>query len=531
MNYRHAAALVGIWFLMITASLISRDYIPIDETRYVTVAWNMWLRGDFLVPYLNDVAYSHKPPMLFWMMQLGWAVFGVNDWWPRMVPSLFALGGVFLVARLSRLLWPQQEDTARMSSVVLFSCLLWMIFATATMFDMLVAFFTLLGMFGILTAWRGNAKKGWALVGLAIGFGLLAKGPTILLQILPAALLAPWWAKDSGIHWASWYKGVLGAILLGAAIALTWAIPAGIRGGEVYQHAIFWGQTADRMVNSFAHQRPFWWYLPLMPVLLFPWLLWGGVWRGLMALRGHRFDAGVKFCIAWALPVFLAFSLISGKQVHYLLPIFPAFALLVARGLSQLTTPPARISRLLAGLILMVVAVGLYILPQWAMSHSKMPEWLQHVPTYGGLLVLASALALMAWKTMNIEKQVWLLSSASLALALILHLVVIHAAGLVYDIRPISHKIKELQDAGVPVANVGKYHGQYQFAGRLKKSVEQVETQDLSRWFDVHPNGRAVFYPDGDEDVPQGTGKPDFIQPYLDMQVGIYSRDALLPPR
>jgi len=114
---------------------------------------------------------------------------------------------------------------------------------------------------------------------------------------------------------------------------------------------------------------------------------------------------------------------------------------------------------------------------------------------------------------------------------LILHLVVIHAAGLVYDIRPISHKIKELQDAGVPVANVGKYHGQYQFAGRLKKSVEQVETQDLSRWFDVHPNGRAVFYPDGDEDVPQGTGKPDFIQPYLDMQVGIYSRDALLPPR
>jgi len=529
-SYRHAAGLVGLWLFLIVASLSSRYYIPIDETRYVTVAWNMWLRGDFLVPFLNDEAYSHKPPLLFWMIQLGWAIFGVNDWWPRLVPSFFALGGVFLTARLANLLWPPRDSVARMAPVILFSSLLWMAFATATMFDMLVAFFTLLGMLGMLTAWRGAAWKGWGLVGLSIGLGLLAKGPTILLQILPAAILAPWWARGGGIVWRRWYIGMLGAVLLGAAIALTWAIPAGIRGGEVYQHAIFWGQTADRMVKSFAHQRPFWWYFPLMPVILFPWLLWGGVWRGLIKLCGSLDDTGVRFCLAWGLPVFLAFCFISGKQVHYLLPIFPAFALLAARGLDALETPPGRAGRLGVGLVIILGGAVLLALPHWA-AQVAVAQWLGRIPALAGILFLLCGGVFMAWRSMNAERQVWLTAAASLVMVLGLHLALIRTAGLAYDIRPISAKIKALQDAGVPLANVGKYHGQYQFAGRLEHSIEQTQFDQLAAWFDAHPGGRVIFYleRDHDHDVPQGHGRADFEQPYLGIHVGIYSREAMLP--
>ena len=67
------------WLALVLVSLFSRSYLPIDETRYVTVAWNMFLNHDFLVPYLNGETYSHKPPLLFWLMNLGWALFGVND--------------------------------------------------------------------------------------------------------------------------------------------------------------------------------------------------------------------------------------------------------------------------------------------------------------------------------------------------------------------------------------------------------------------------------------------------------------------
>ena len=71
---------------------------PVDETRYASVAWEMWLRGDFLVPFRNGEPYSHKPPLLFWLMHAGWALFGVNDWWPRLVAPLCALGRCALAA-------------------------------------------------------------------------------------------------------------------------------------------------------------------------------------------------------------------------------------------------------------------------------------------------------------------------------------------------------------------------------------------------------------------------------------------------
>src|SRR5262247_2750100 len=61
-------------------ALFIRGPIPIDETRYLSVAWEMWLRGDFALPMLNGVPYTHKPPVLFWLMHLGWSVFGVNAW-------------------------------------------------------------------------------------------------------------------------------------------------------------------------------------------------------------------------------------------------------------------------------------------------------------------------------------------------------------------------------------------------------------------------------------------------------------------
>ena len=68
--------------LLVAVAYASRPLTPIDETRYIGVAWEMWLRGDFLVPFKNGAPYSHKPPLMIWLYQAGWAIFGVNEWWP-----------------------------------------------------------------------------------------------------------------------------------------------------------------------------------------------------------------------------------------------------------------------------------------------------------------------------------------------------------------------------------------------------------------------------------------------------------------
>jgi 4-amino-4-deoxy-L-arabinose transferase-like glycosyltransferase len=520
-------ALLALWLALVLLSLFSRSYIPIDETRYVTVAWNMWLRGDYLVPFLNGEAYSHKPPLLFWLMNLGWAIFGVNDWWPRLVPSFFALGSAWLTALIARKLWPEDTQAARVAPMVLLGSALWTVFTTATMFDMMVAFFTLLGVFGIVVAWQGRAVRGWGLVALAIGGGLLAKGPTILLQILPLAVLAPWWMHGAvKPQWRLWYLGMLGAVVLGALIALAWAIPAGMRGGPVYQHAIFWGQTADRMVNSFAHRRPLWWYLPLLPVMLFPWLFWIPLWRGLLRLREHMHDSGVRLCLAWMAPVFIAFSLISGKQMHYLLPIFPVFALLVARGLSVLDAPRLKPDMLLVVLATAIAGGILLYLPHYAEHHHVAP-WISDIPQWGGLGLIAAAVLLILLRRSGTAHEVWRLTLMSAWVVAMLYLAVVRQAGLAYDIRPISQQLKALQDAGVPLAHSGQYHGQYQFIGRLHAAPEIVIDGNLGPWFAQHPNGKAIVYFSTRYSLQDLHA--DYVQPYLGDNVAIIGHDAWPP--
>src|SRR5690554_7503029 len=81
-----------LYLLIVVIALLTRPLMPVDETRYVGVAWDMWQSGSWVVPLLNAEPYSHKPPLLFWLIHVGWALFGVNEITPRLVGPAFALG-------------------------------------------------------------------------------------------------------------------------------------------------------------------------------------------------------------------------------------------------------------------------------------------------------------------------------------------------------------------------------------------------------------------------------------------------------
>ena len=475
--------------LLLTAltvvTLLTRPLTPIDETRYVSVAWEMWLRGDFLVPFKNGEPYSHKPPFMFWMFHAGWALFGVNEWWPRLISPLFSAGTLLLTYRFARGLWPQYASLGGQAALILMSTLLWIVFSAATMFDVMLAFWVVMGMHGTLDAANGN-RRGFVVLGIAIGLGVLTKGPVILLNLLPVAVLAPWW--NPGLQWVRWFGGILLAVLLGAAIALAWALPAGMAGGEDYRNAIFWGQTANRMVESFAHRRPFWWYLPLLPLLLFPWFTWPGSWQALAQHRKTGLDRGTRFCVAWMLPVFIAFSFISGKQPQYLLPLFPAFALLVARVL-------AGQSRTQVGLpALLIAALGVVLI---LAANGRIAAVYKEVavlpPMWPGVAMLALALAAWLAGRRGVSPQLNLALLGAAALALV-QLAAMRSIEPLYDIKPMAQAIKQVQDQGFPVANAAKYHAQYQFLGRLKAPLAELQGGELSAWLKTHPDGFVVMY-------------------------------------
>ncbi len=489
--------------LLALVSILSRPLTPIDETRYLGVAWEMWQKNEYLVLFKNGAPYSHKPPLLFWLYNLGWAITGISEWWPRMVSPLFSCGALWITLSISRQLWPGDRNTGQQALWILSSSLLWMLFSTSAMFDVMLTFFVLMGIRGLLVAANASMLRGFAWLGVAIGFGVLAKGPVILLHLLPVALLAPWWKP--GLPGKKWYGGIFLAILGGAAIALTWAIPAAIQGGEEYRRMIFWGQTANRMVDSFAHKRAIWWYLPLLPILLFPWITWSGLWRGLFAQAQQRLDSGLRLCLAWLVPTFIFFSLLSGKQVHYLVPLIPAFALLAAR-LSKQARPGGV---WLPGLLVAAAGIAMLYFSQARVLPGMLKVW-EPLPWWPGAGLLAVTIVSLGLGR-NPERQTRAL--VVMGAALYISILALTAGNLRqrFDVHPIAIEIRKLQDQGVPVANNGIYHDQFHFAGRLDKTIDELnEPTDMGVWFARHPDGVVILYTSG---VAAQTAL--FAQPYI----------------
>lgn len=495
-SYLHKDYLLA-WLVLVLMGLTCRPLTPIDETRAVTVAWEMWSQHDWLVPHLNGAPYSHKPPLLQWGINLSWLLFGVGDWSARLVAPLFGLLNLILTASLARRLWPDDAGIAKLAPWLLLGTPLWALWTTLTMYDMLVTACALFGLHGLQRAARGETPIGWGLTGLAIGGGVLAKGPVILLLILPVALAAPWWhgAKPAG-GWRVWYRGLIRAVLLGALIGLAWAIPAGLAGGEEYRRLIFWGQSAGRISNSFAHKHPFWWYLALLPVLLFPWVWWPPLWR---QVKRIQLDSGLRFCAIHAFSVLAVFSLVSGKQPYYLLPMFPSLALCAARALSGSELGLRVGHQILIAAPVLLIGLTLVLLPMLE-PVVTLPDSLRDAARIAGdapllakLLILAAGLALLGWRTKTPHSAARAIALCLIAVLLGSHLLYREQARPHYDMSPFAGQLAMAEQEGLPIAYLGKYHGDFQFLGRLRQPLLEIDDREaFMRWLTEHPQAYAV---------------------------------------
>lgn len=515
-----------LWLVLVAVVVATRPLAPIDETRYLSAAWEMWTRGDWLVPHLNGATYSHKPPLLFWLINIGWLVFGPDSIWGRLVGPLAGLAGVFLTAWLARLLWPGR-GIDRVAPWLLMATLLWAVTATLSMFDTLVMVCALIALCGVTIAAQGR-WTGWILFGLGVGFGVLAKGPVILVFTLPAALLAPFWLRPRPLQgWGRWYLGALGGLLLGAAIALAWAIPAAYSGGEEYGRAIFLGQTTERVTGNMSHGRPVWFYLPMLLAILFPVLLWDRLWAALRAAP-WRSDRGLRFILVWTGAALLILTAFTDKQPHYILPVVPGFALLAALLLSSL---PA-IGRLRAPAIgwmsLGLVLIGAAI---WGSTHldrltrASLPDSLPLGVGICGVIVLLLGLALLRWARDDLQRMASMLAGVTVAALVAGHLFIVPALHDFYDLQPAADEVARAQAAERPVAYVGKYHAQFHYLGRLRQPIDALERNEIAAWFASHPTGILIF---AERRAAPDPGTPVFRQPFRSRELQIWERDEAL---
>lgn len=320
-------------FILYIATIAFRPLLPVDETRYMTAAWEMHLRGDWLAPLtVNFQPYHHKPPLLFWLINTAWSVFGVSRWAGTLPMLVSSLACVFLTKRLAEVLFPDAQNIGPRVPFLIAGSIPFLIYSLLVMFDVTLTAFVLISLLALLSFAQSGHRKHLLWLALAMGLGVLTKGPVAWLYVIFPMLLGPLWMPQK-MNLLKWYGGCMASLLLSILPVLLWLVPVLLHSSDKFAYWLVWQQTAGRITGNFndAHVRPVWFYLPLLPVLFLPWLFFPSFWRGLKQVQDHFISQWpIRFLLLWIIPVLIAFSLISGKQPHYLVPLIPGALILSA---------------------------------------------------------------------------------------------------------------------------------------------------------------------------------------------------------
>lgn len=325
--------------LLFLPGLGRRDVWNPDEARYAEVAREMRDAGSWALPRLDGEIYTQKPPLFFWLIAASSLLTGgVDETAARLPSALAGIGAVLVVYRLGRRFHGRRAGL--LAAAVFATCfkVLWQ--ARFGQIDMLLAFLVALQLWWFARGYTESRPRCYWLMHLAGGVAILAKGPAGWLPPLLAIVVFLLWNRERGeLRRLRIGRGVL----VVAAVALAWLVPAGIAGGRAYLDQIVLRQNVTRYANPWHHRLPWYYYLTVIPPEFLPWSFF--LPTAVVGMRGvgGREKSGVRLWASWALVTIVFFSLSPAKRDVYVLTMYAAMALLVGAALDRLAALwPAR---------------------------------------------------------------------------------------------------------------------------------------------------------------------------------------------
>lgn len=319
-----------------------------DEARYAEIPREMLAHGDWVTPRLNEVPYFEKPPLVYWTVAAARLIFGPGEMAARLTPALFGLGGILITYAAARRLY--NRTTGLAAAVVLGTSLIHFVLSRILLLDMAVAVLMSAALFCFIlgVGEPAGARRRWLFYGLyaAAALATLAKG--LIGFLVPGAVMFLWllvfnqWRRLLPMYLPS---GV--AVFL--AIAAPWHVLAAQRNPGWAQFYFVHEHWARFTTTGHGRYEPFWFFIPVILFGVFPWLgfLSGAVREAIAGGWSRRKENAVAwFLLTWVAFVFLFFSKSQSKLIPYVLPVFPAIAVVigawVARRWTERTSVPTR---------------------------------------------------------------------------------------------------------------------------------------------------------------------------------------------
>ncbi|HBM12342.1 MAG TPA: glycosyl transferase [Rhodospirillaceae bacterium] len=310
-----------------------------DESRFAQASKQMVENGDFLDIRFQETPRHKKPIGIYWLQAASALVFDTSDApqiWAYRVPSLVgAIVSVLLTWGLGRVLFGRR--VALLAALFLMGSVLLGFEARQAKTDAVLLACILGAQLCLAMAYTARSQD--APIGrktaycfwLLLGIGILIKGPIILL--ITGVTIVGLIAVERRVDWVFALKPLSGMGLTCLIIA-PWFIAIGIAtGGAFFQEAVGQDLAGKILSGQESHGAPPGYYLLTVWLTFWPF----GLFAGLGLLWGIRnfSTPGARFALAWLIPNWILFELIATKLPHYVLPLYPALAVLCAVALVQ----------------------------------------------------------------------------------------------------------------------------------------------------------------------------------------------------
>ena len=326
--------LVVVYALLWFGTLNYRHLIPSDEGRYAEIAREMLVTGDWVTPRYNGYKYFEKPPLQIWATATAFNIFGVGDWQARLWTALTGFLTIVFIGFTGARIYSSRAGW--LAAVALASSPMWVIGGHINSLDMGLSAFLVAALCSLLLAQTSSNKTYsrnwmwacWAFMALAT----LSKG--VIGVAIPGMVFAVY--SITAWDWKIWKRlHIISGSILFLAITAPWFVLIAQRNPEFLEF-FFIHEHLQRFTQT-AHSRtgPIYFFLPLLLLGFLPWIAQvpGAIaqtWRE----RNREFSSG-WLLTCWFVVILGFFSISQSKLPGYIIPLFPALALIVGSQLDR----------------------------------------------------------------------------------------------------------------------------------------------------------------------------------------------------
>lgn len=315
-----------------------------DEGRYATIALEMMRSGDWVTPRLNGILYFEKPALQYWIGAVAFHVFGISEFAARFWPGL---AGWLTVVAVGSTTWRLWGRDAGVQAFALAGSTTWIIANSHFLtLDAGLTLFLTLALCSFLLAEVNTddplVQKRWFwLAWAAIAGAVLSKG--LVGLVIPGAVivLLALWQRDPKLLLR--VRPISGALIF-LAIAAPWFVMVSMRNPGYAEFFFIHEHFARYLSNVHRREGAWWYYIPVLLAGLLPWTFSLGA---LLLTRAANLRTPADLTVrrtllVWCGFIIVFFSISGSKLPSYVLPVFPALALLFAQQLRQVNAKALR---------------------------------------------------------------------------------------------------------------------------------------------------------------------------------------------